>query len=221
MTDPISSQSAQSSATDVASLLQLPLRYWKQTLAGVLVVVAAAGGYALFGVYQKGQAEKAEKALGEVITTKTGAERLTALEALAKNAPAAARDGIWLEIAKTSLAQGDFAKAAKAWQSVSGNAPAGMKTVAGLGYAVALAKAGQNDKAVELLESLTVSAPKPFAILVDRQLAATAEAAGKWEKALTAYERMKADGNVQNTGFLDARITYLKDKAAKAGKGNG
>ncbi len=218
MTDPISSPSAKSQANDIAAILQAPLVHWKKTLAGVLVVVAAAGGYALFGVYQKSQVEKAENELGGIVTSKAGAERLAALEALAKTAPAGARDGVLLEIAKTAQGLGDFAKAATAWQSVSGNAPAGMKTVAGLGYASALAKAGQDAKAVEVLEGLAVSAPTPFALAVDQQLAAAAEAAGQWQKAISAFERMKTNGNVQNTGYLDARIAALKDKAAK---GNG
>ena len=218
MTATNASQSAGSNRTDPTSLLQLPLLYWKQTLAGVLVVVAAAGGYALYGAYQKSQVEKAETELGSIILAKKGAERLAALEALAESAPAGARDGIWLAAAQTATDMGDFTKAAAAWDAVSKTAPAGMKTVAGLGYAAALSKAGQDAKAVEVLETLSVSAPKPFAMTVDRQLAVAAEAAGAWDKALAAFERMKADGHVQNAGYIDARIEAIKSKAAK-GKG--
>ena len=221
MTDTNASQSAGSNRTDPTSLLQLPLLYWKQTLAGVLVVVAAAGGYALYGVYQKSQVEKAETELGSIILAKTGADRLTALEALAKNAPAGARDGIWLAAAQTATDMGDFTKAAAAWDAVSKTAPSGMKTVAGLGYAAALSKAGQDAKAVEVLEAMAGSAPKAFSMTIDRQLAVTAEAAGQWQKALAAYERMKADGNVQNASFIDARIADLKGKTAGAAKTNG
>lgn len=216
-----SSKSAADSPKDLATLLQLPVRYWKQSLAGVLAVVAAAGGYALYGVYQKSQVEKTENALGAIVTAKTGADRLTALEALAKSAPAAARDGIWLEMAKTASELGKFDKAAEAWHSVSTSAPAAMKAVAGLGYASSLAKAGQNAKAVEVLENLGVSVPKPFSMTVDRQLATTAEAAGEWQKALSAFERMKADGHVQNAAYLDARITALKAKIAAGAKADG
>ncbi|WP_428559093.1 MAG: tetratricopeptide repeat protein [Solidesulfovibrio sp. DCME] len=218
MTDPISSPSGQKQANDIAAILQAPLVHWKKTLAGVLVVVAAAGGYALFGVYQKSQIQKAENELGAILTSKAGAERLAALEGLAKAAPAGARDGVLLEIAKTAQGLGDFAKAATAWQAISGTAPAGMKTVAGLGYATALSKSGQDAKAVEVLEALSISAPKTFAMAVDQQLAAAAEAAGQWDKAIGAFERMKTSGSVQNTGYLDARIAALKNKAAK---GNG
>ncbi len=218
MTDTNSSQSPRTAPADIATILQMPLRHWKQTLAGVLVVVAVAGGYALYGVYQKSQVAKAENELGTILLTKAGAERLAALETLAKTAPGAARDGVWLAAAQTALELNDFAKAAAAWDAVSKTAPAGMKTVAGIGYAAALSKAGQDAKAVEVLEALSVSAPKSFSMTVDRQLAVSAEAAGQWQKALAAFERMKADGNVQNAAYIDARIAELKSKAAK---GNG
>ena len=52
-------------------------------------------------------------------------------------------------------------------------------------------------------------------------MAVSAESAGQWQKALAAYERMKADGNVQNASFIDARIADLKGKTAGAAKTNG
>ncbi|EFL51373.1 conserved hypothetical protein [Solidesulfovibrio fructosivorans JJ]] len=217
MTDSPASQDG-NTVNDINSLLELPIRYWKQCLAAVIVVVAAAGGYALYGTYQKSQIAKAENELGAIVTAKSGAERLSALEALAKTAPAGARDGINLEIAKTAQDLGDYAKAAAAWQTVSQNAPAGMKTVATLGYAATLSKAGQNAKAVEALENLSVTAPKAFTSTVDQQLAVTAEAAGQWQKAVSAYERLKAGGHITNAAFIDTKISELKAKAEATAK---
>jgi tetratricopeptide (TPR) repeat protein len=221
MTDSSSPQHGSTQTSDIPAVLRLPVQYWRQSLAAAALVLAAAGGYALFGVYQKGQVEKAEAALGDIITTKAGAERIAALEALAKTAPAGARTGINLELAKAAQNLGDFAKAASAFEAVAQTAPAGMKTIAGLGQAAALSRTGQDAKAVDVLESLTLSAPKNFAMTIDRQLAVTAEAAGQWQKALSAYERMKADGNVQNASFIDARIADLKAKTGGAAKTNG
>jgi len=221
MIESASPQSGPTPTSGIPAILRLPVQYWKQSVAAAVLVLAAAGGYALFGVYQKGQVEKAENALGTIIVSKTGAERLTALEELAKTAPAGARDGIYLELAKAAQQLGDYAKAAVAWEAISQNAPTGMKTVAGLGYATALSKSGQDAKAVTVLEGMSASAPKAFSMTVDRQLATTAEAAGQWQKALAAYERMKADGNVQNASYIDARIADLKAKADAAAKTNG
>lgn len=220
MTDSPASQTGKS-ATDINTLLAMPIRYWKQCLAAVIVVVAAAGGYALYGTYEKSQAAKAEDALGTIVTTKAGAERLAALEALAKTAPAGARGGINLEIAQTALSLKDYAKAAAAWQIVSQTAPAGMKTVATLGYASALSESGQTAKAVEVLENLSVNAPKAFTGTVDRQLAVTAEAAGQWQNAAAAYERIKASPSLTNAAYIDSKISELKAKADAAAKKNG
>ncbi len=221
MTDSPASQHGSAKPSDIPAALRLPVQYWRHSLAAAAIVLVAAGGYALIGVYQKGQVEKAEAALGEIITTKAGADRVAALETLAKSAPEGAKAGIYLELAKTAQGLGDFTKAASAFEAVAKSAPTGMKTIAGLGEAAALSRAGQDAKAVDVLESLAAKAPKIFAMTIDRQLAVTAEAAGQWQKALAAYERMKADGNVQNASFIDARIADLKGKTAGAAKTNG
>ena len=221
MTDSQTPQHGSAKTSDIPAVLRLPVQYWRQSLAAAAIVLVAAGGYALYGVYQKGQTEKAEAALGEIITSKTGAERIAALETLARTAPAGAKAGINLELAKAAQNLGDFAKAASAFEAVAQSAPTGMKTIAGLGQAAALSRAGQDAKAVDVLEALTISAPKGFSMTIDRQLAVTAEAAGQWQKALAAYERMKADGNVQNASFIDARIVELRAKTGGAAKTNG
>jgi hypothetical protein len=217
MSDVSSPTSGKNTLADIPTLLRLPIQYWKQSVAVIVVVLVVAGGYALVGVYQKSQAEKSEKALSHLVATAKGAELVTALEAMAKTAPAGARDAVNLELAKAASAMGDHAKAAAAWAAISKTAPVAMRAVAGLGQASALCQLGQNDKAVTVLEALRADTPKAFAMTVDRQLAITAEAAGQWKKALDAYERIKAAGAVQNPGFIDARIDALTTKAGSDG----
>jgi hypothetical protein len=217
MTDVSSPKSGKNAAFDIHNLLILPLQYWKQSVLVIAVIVVSAGGYALFGTYQKSQAEKAETALSTLVATTSGADLLKALTAMAQTAPAGVRDAVNLELAKAALAAGDFAQAATAWAAVAKSAPASMRAVAALGQASALSQAGQHDKAVDVLEHLKADVPKAFAMTVDRQLAITAEDAGQWQKALDAYERMKADGNLQNPGFIDARIASLRAKLGPDG----
>lgn len=202
---------------DIPTLLRLPIQYWKQTVAVVVLILAVAGGYSLVGIYQKSQTEKGEKALSHLVATTKGADLVTALEAMAKTAPSGVRDAVNLELAKAAQALGDHAKAAAAWAAVSKTAPGAMRAIAGLGQAAALCQAGQSDKAVTVLETLKGDCPKAFIMTVDRQLAITAESAGQWQKALDAYERIKAAGAVQNPGFIDTRIAALKAKTGKAG----
>lgn len=212
MTDDSSAKAGKTTSFDIPSLLRLPLVYWKQSAAVIVVILVVAGGYALFTVYQKGQIEKAENALGTLVATSKGADLVTALTAMATTAPAGARDAVNLELAKAALAAGDFDKAAAAWEAVSAKAPVAMRVIARLGQAAALSKAGKDTQAVTVLEQLKADAPKAFAMTIDRQLAITAEAAGQWQKALDAYGRMKADGSLQNPGYIDARIAALKAK---------
>jgi len=215
MTD-LSSPKTGTSGIDIAALLRLPVAYWKQSVAVIAVIVVIAGGYALFTLYQKSQADKAEKALSELVMQKSGAELVEGLSKMAASAPANVRCAVNLELAKAAQTAGDFAKAAAAWESVAKDAPESMRIIARLGQATALSQANQNDKALAVLEALETSAPKSFLMTVDRQLAVTAEAAGQWQKALDAYNRMKADGSLQNPGYIDARITAVKAKADAA-----
>jgi hypothetical protein len=202
---------------DIPTLLRLPIQYWKQSAAVIVVILAVAAGYSLVGIYQKSQTEKGEKALSELVATTKGADLVTALETMAKTAPSGVRDAVNLELAKAAQAMGDQAKAAAAWAAVSQNAPASMRAIAGLGQAAALCQAGQTEAAVTVLETLKADTPKAFSMTVDRQLAITAEPAGQWQKALEAYERIKAAGAVQNPGFIDARIADLKAKTGSTG----
>ncbi|MGD9608692.1 MAG: tetratricopeptide repeat protein [Desulfovibrionaceae bacterium] len=204
------------SLADIPLLLRLPIQYWKQSVAVIVVILAVTGGYALVGVYQKSQSEKGEQALSKLVATTQGADRVTALEAMAKTAPSGVRDAVNLELAKAAQAMGDHAKAAAAWAAVAKTAPAAMRAIAGLGQAAALCQAGQADKAVTVLQTLKADCPKAFSMTVDRQLAITAEAAGQWKTALETYEGIKAAGAVQNPGFIDARIADLKAKAGAA-----
>jgi len=223
MSDVSSPKDGKNAASAIHNLLLLPVQYWKQSALVIGAIVVLAGGYALYGTYQKSQAEKAENALATLVATTTGADQVKALAAMATTAPASVRDAVNLELAKAALDAGDFSQAATAWAAVSGNAPASMRAVAGRGQAAALAKAGQADKAVTVLESLKTSVPAAFTMTVDRQLAITAEDAGQWQKALDAYQRMKADASLQNPGFIDARIAFLRAKlgSADAPKTNG
>jgi len=215
MTD-VPQAKAAATSSDIPSVLRLPIQYWKQSVAVIAVIVVVAGGYALFNLYQKSQDEKAEQALSKLVATTKGADLVTALTQMAASAPAGVRAAVNLELAKAAQDAGDFTKAASAWEAVAKEAPASMRVIARLGQAAVLSKAGQNDQAVAVLESLLTDAPKAFVMTVDRQLAVTAEAAGQWQKALDAYGRMKADGSLQNPGYIDARIAALRAKADAA-----
>jgi len=141
---------------------------------------------------------------------------VTALTQMAASAPAGVRAAVNLELAKAAQDAGDFTKAAGAWEAVAKEAPASMRVIARLGQAAVLSKAGQNDQAVAVLESLLTDAPQ--GLRHDRGPAVGRDGRGgrQWQKALDAYGRMKADGSLQNPGYIDARIAALRAKADAA-----
>ncbi|WP_243311562.1 tetratricopeptide repeat protein [Fundidesulfovibrio agrisoli] len=185
---------------------------WRIMAVMVIAVVVATAGYAWYASSVKQSKIKAENELGAIIASKTGPERLTALEAYLKSAPASTKGATLLEIANTAQEQGQFDKAAEAWNQLYLSAPEGMREIAGMGYATAIAQKGDKLAAVKFLVDMLPKAPKPFQPVVARQLASLAEEAKAWDEAISAYERMKDLGMGGNKAFYEAKIAELKAK---------
>ncbi|GFK94282.1 hypothetical protein NNJEOMEG_02124 [Fundidesulfovibrio magnetotacticus] len=185
---------------------------WRTLIAAVVAALLAVGGYAAYTSYAKKAKAQAENDLGAIIASKTGPERLSALEAYVKTAPASTKDAALLELARTAAEQGNHAKAAEAWNQLALAAPGGVKDLAVLGQASALAQAGDKAQAVKLLADFMPKAPKAFQPLVARQLAAVAEDAQAWTEALAAYERLREAAEGGNKALFEAKITEIKAK---------
>lgn len=189
------------------------LTQWRVLAALIVAVLVAAAGYSYYQHVRQQARVQAENNLGVIIATKTGPERLTALEDFLKTAPSSIKDAVLLEIARTSMDQGKFERASQAWGDVALTAPEGMRTVAAIGQATTLAQSGSKDKAVKLLADLLPKAPQPFQLSVARQLASVAEEAQMYPEAIAAYERLKdAAGSPGNKAFYDTKIADLKSK---------
>jgi len=185
---------------------------WRTLAAAIVAAVLAAGGYAAYTAYAKKAKATAENDLGAIIATQTGPERLAALEAYAKTAPASTKDAALLELARTATEQGNFAKASEAWNQLSLAAPGGVRDLALLGQASALAQAGDKAQAVKILADFLPKAPKTFQPLVARQLAAVAEDAQAWTEALAAYERMRDAVEGSNKALYESKIAEIRAK---------
>lgn len=185
---------------------------WRPLAALVIVAVLAAAGYAVYTSSAKKAQAKAENDLGAIIATQTGPERLAALEAYVKTAPATTKGAALLEMARTAQEQRVFDKAADAWNQLSLIGPDGMREIAVMGHATALAQGGDKAKAVKLLSDFLPKAPKAMQPIVARQLAAVAEEAQAWNEALAAYERMRDAGSGGNKAFYESKIDEIKSK---------
>lgn len=213
--------SLQSEVGSAASpLLQFITDNVRYIAGGVTVLIAAILVSAGWNWYQNDTMEKAQKELGMIIVTKSGADRLAALESFVATAPSSVQDGVYLEIAANALALGDNAKASEAYARLT--SIDGMNLVATISQSSALLAEGKGAEAVALLEFLENSAPESARSFVRCHLVIAAEAAGEYQKALTTCERMLVAAATPNpadlwdASYLQFKIEGLKAQLAKA-----
>jgi len=203
-------------SVEAAPLLQFITRH-VAVIVGVIVLLIIA--IVATGVYQW-QSEKAEReahlALGKVLTSTTGEAKVTALDALLKDAPASLREGMQLELALAALEAEQYDKAAEAFGAVAKADSTAMGTAAGLNQAAVLLRGNKADEALAVLEGLERTAPEPMLPQVLTSVAMAAEAAGKPERAIKAYESLIALGDSEATSYFEARIRALRAPAAPA-----
>lgn len=177
------------------------------TVGGIVVAVAIYSGITS---YQESQHAKAVSELGGIMIMADQGARTSKLEAFAQSAPKALRPAVQLELARVFMDEGNFDKAASAWQAVS--QLEGMRTIAGLGEAKALILKGEHAKAVAILTGLKKDAGEEFAPAISANLAFAAEKAGQKDIAIAEYESLRSkDGG--NEAFLDYKIGKLKSKS--------
>ena len=196
----------------MSPLARFVSQYWRTAAAAVVAALVAVAAYAWYTASAQQSKVKAENDLGAIIATKTGPERLAALEAYLKGAPASTKGAALLELARTAQEQSAFDKAADAWNQLSMTGPDGIRELAVMGRASAVALSGDKAQAVKILSDFLPKAPKGFQPVVARQLAGVAEEAQAWNEALAAYERMKDSGAGGNKAFYEAKIDEIKAK---------
>jgi|GEM_PF-1989571 len=219
---PAAGDKAAQAADDHGLLARLVLAYWKPAAIAAAVALLGSGGVALYQKYQASRIAEVTEKIGKIAAEKTGADRLAGLKALLAEAPAGAKDGVLLEMAKAAQDADDLPAAALAWADLSKSSDGAVRSLAELGQAAILTKTGETAKALEILEKARQTASKPFLLAIDRQMAVTAEAAGDLKAALTGYERMKAESSMQNMSYIDSKIEAIKAKIEAGGqKSNG
>lgn len=186
------------------------LAHWRVIAALIVAVIVAVAAFTWYRHMQNQDKLKAENELGVIIVTKTGPERMQALEAFSKTAPSSIKDAVNLEIARTAVGQRDFAKSAEAFNALALTAPEGMRALAAMGQATSLAQAGDKAQAVKMLSDLMPKAPKTFQPVVARQLAAVAEDAKMYKEALAAYERLLEAVSGGNKTYYESKVASLK-----------
>ena len=195
---------------DTPPLLQKIVANLKPILIGAAVLVALAATVAGFRMLQARNLAGAQEALGSILVSTNGKDKIAALEKFLPEAPSALRGAVLFELAGASMAVEDYAKAVDSWQQLVSVSKGDAKLVASLGHARALVLAGKPADAVKELSALKPNAPEAFKAPLDRQLGLAAEAAGDRATALAAYGDLLQSGEAGDKPYIESKIAQLK-----------
>lgn len=178
-------------------------------IAGVLIAVAII-------VYQwnhKNNIAKAKSDVAAILVSKTGADKINALEALLPDVPSEIVAGVYLDMAYTAVGINDPVKAADAWDKVynSANDPA-LKAVAGLGKAKALADQGKDAEALVILDTVSSTTDAAMLPQLQMEIAVLAEKSGDLQKSKAAYEALLGTVNSFDKAFIVSQIESLDQR---------
>ncbi len=190
-------------------LLEAIVRNLKPILLGAGLVVLLAAGYALFSTYRNSALHEAQEELGTLLTQKSGAEKVAALESFLPKAPSALKPAVLFELAGTAMILNQYEKSLGFWRQLAGTVSGGEAILAHMGQARALALSGKPAEAVKELQDLKLKAAEPFKPAITRQIALAAEAAGDAETAKAAYGELVAGGQMGDKIFLEYRLDRL------------
>ncbi|OIQ51099.1 hypothetical protein BerOc1_03044 [Pseudodesulfovibrio hydrargyri] len=192
-------------------ILEAAFAYRKQLISAVCVILAVTVAYAGYKAYSARAESSAQAALGEIMVSSTGADRLAKLDAMLGDVTDSVRPAVTLEAAQTAMSLGDYAKAQGYWEALVGLTEGEMQFVARLGRAKAMALAGNGADALKEMKELVGLASAAYTIPVYRQLALAAEAAGDKAEALAAYKKLDGE-NVGDKPFIEYKISQLENK---------
>ncbi|MDC0336422.1 tetratricopeptide repeat protein [Pseudodesulfovibrio sp.] len=189
-------------------ILEAAFKYQKQLVIGVAAIIAVTAIYAGLNAYNQNAMATAQNKLGTILIEASGDDKIAKLKTLLAVAPSAAKPAVLLELAQSSIINGDYDNAVSYWDQLAGEADDDLAFVARLGKAKALTLAGKGGEAVTELKDLAGIAPAAFTIPVYRQLAVAAELAGDTNEALAAYQKL-AEQPVSDKPFIDFKVAQL------------
>lgn len=185
---------------------------WRVIAAFAAAVVVFAAAYGGYGAYQERRMTRAGQALDQAVLGLQGAKRLAALEELQGALPKPLLPRYWLEMAKAAQEQEDWSSALEFWTKLAQGGPDHWSVLGSLGQASAMLRLGQTREALEELERLRGQAPEHLLPVILIQLAEAAELAEDWERALAAYEELKAREDASQHGFLDFKMSRIRQQ---------
>jgi len=190
-------------------ILEAAFTYRKQLITAVCIILVVTVAYAGYKAYAAKAESNAQAALGEIMVSSTGADRLVKLDAMLGDVTDSVRPAVTLEAAQTAMSLGDYTKAQGYWEDLVGLTEGEMQFVARLGRAKAMTLAGHGADALKEMKELAGLASAAYTVPVYRQLALAAEAAGDKAEALAAYKKLEGE-DIGDKPFVEYKISQLE-----------
>jgi predicted Zn-dependent protease len=153
--------------------------------------------------------KKQQAELGMIVATKSGVEKLQALDTFASGVSGKLQTAVNLEIARTGLELKQYDRAAAAYNAVIAHGE-GPVFMARFGLAQALLQQDKAAEATDILMALAAEAPESFTVSVNRMLAEAAFEAGRYDQALAAFETLQGVVAADEKGYIAFRVQSLK-----------
>ena len=199
-------------AVEASPMLEFLARNARLIIAGILLFIAAIGGYGLY-VWQSGKALRAEQeAFGRIMVMTDAPKRLEALTAYVAKAPQATRFSALFALAQTAGQTQKHEEAYKAWEQLRGLDPS-MKVPATFGMAQALMAQDKPKEALALYEGLLQGIKDADVANVNSRIAILSENMGDYKRAITACEAVLAKpAQPEDVSFWTQKAAVLRLK---------
>ncbi len=178
-------------SSEATPLLQFILKHAMLIMAVLALFVLILGGVGGYNWYAESKLQDAQANLSQIVLSKQGEERISALEAFIKTAPSSMQGGIQLTMAETAMELKNYDKAATYFgvlASLDSNGALGL--LAALNQGQALLLANKPKDALSVFESIVNKASTAQRIVIQQALAEAAIQVGDIAKAKQTFEAM-------------------------------
>ncbi len=180
-------------SSEATPLLQFILKHAILIMICLALFVVILGGIGGYNWYTERNLQQAQAELSNIVLSKQGEERITALEAFLSKAPSSLSGGIYLAISEAAMEIKSYDKAAANFGSLANLDPQGaLGLLAGLNQGQALLLAQKPKEALVVLEAIVNKVTGPQKIVIQQSLAEAAIQSGDMEKAKKTFEEMGA-----------------------------
>ena len=202
-------------AVEASPLLAFLVAHAGKIALGIVLFLAAIGGYWVYLSQSESRRAETLNALGQILVISDPATRLEKLEAYLPTAPASVRGAVWFETLNAATQAQAYEKVHAAWNAVR-QLGESMAVPAGAGMANALAAQGKYREALDVLEGISPAPRNLDLLLVQSHILLLAEVLGDYKRAATACDVLLSApyADAGEAGIWSQKKAELEEKAA-------